>query len=124
MKTRAPKIEAHSKLLLSALAAALIAISPVQTWANTIALSFTTVTNPGGISPVTSGWSFSLTTAVTVTDLGVWDGAAGVTTETGGGDGLSDSHFVTIWTSTMVQVAQATVPAASGATLTDGFRYV
>ena len=39
-------------------------------------------------------------------------------------DGLAQSHAVTIWTSTGTQLLQVTIPAGTGATLTDGFRYV
>jgi protein with PEP-CTERM/exosortase system signal len=37
---------------------------------------------------------------------------------------LTASHAVTIWTSTGTQLVQATIPAGTGATLIDGFRYV
>jgi hypothetical protein len=105
--------------------AALIACCPIQTRANTIALSFTShnINEIGGGAGDTFGWSFSLSSAVSVTDLGVWDGSY-LDFGNGTGDGLAESHLVTIWDSLGVQLAQATVPAGTGATLTNGFRYV
>jgi protein with PEP-CTERM/exosortase system signal len=50
-----------------------------------------------------------------VTQLGLWDE---------GSDGLNTSHDVNIWTSTGMLLATTTIPSGTGATLTDGFRYV
>jgi hypothetical protein len=49
-----------------------------------------------------------------VTQLGVWDE---------NGNGLAQSHMVTIWDSTGTAVAQVTIPSGTGAE-TNGFRYV
>jgi hypothetical protein len=50
-----------------------------------------------------------------VTNLGLFDSD---------NNGLTASHAVTIWTSTGTQLVQATIPAGTGATLINGFRYV
>lgn len=91
-----------------------------QLRANTAALSFT-----GGSlflpSDATAGWVFSLSASVFVTDLGFWD-APSPGEGNFVGDGLFESHLVTIWdTNTMTQLAQATVTTSG--TLVDGFRY-
>jgi hypothetical protein len=67
------------------------------------------------LADATLGYAFTLSSPVTVTNLGVFDDAI---------DGLAQSHDVTIWTSTGTQLVQATIPAGIGAILTDGFRYV
>ena len=89
---------------------------PIQTRADTIALSFTPSgqTFFGGAGSITVGWGFSLSSAVDVTQLGVWDE---------NGNGLAQSHMVTIWDSTGTAVAQVTIPSGTGAE-TNGFRYV
>jgi len=101
---------------LGAVTAALIAFCPLQTRANTIALSFTN-SGSGGFpnTDETLGWAFTLSSPVLVTNLGLWDS---------NNDGLSASHVVTIWTSTGTLEAQGTIPSGTGATLTNGFRYV
>jgi hypothetical protein len=63
----------------------------------------------------TFGYAFTLSSPVLVTQLGLWDE---------GNNGLISSHAVTIWTSTGTQLVQATIPAGTGGTLTNGFRYV
>ena len=63
----------------------------------------------------TLGYAFTLSSPVLVTQLGLWDRFD---------DGLNTSHDVTIWTSTGTQEAQVTIPSGTGATLTNGFRYV
>jgi VPDSG-CTERM motif len=50
-----------------------------------------------------------------VTQLGLWDQ---------NNDGLNTSHDVNIWTSTGMLLATTTIPSGTGATLTNGFRYV
>lgn len=50
-----------------------------------------------------------------MTDLGVWDQ---------NNDGLSESHLVTIWTSTGTFVTSATVPSGTSGALVDEFRYL
>jgi hypothetical protein len=106
-----------SRLKSSALIgiAALVAFWPLQTQAATIALSFTGGSAASPVADTTFGWAFTLSSPVTLTDLGLWDQ---------NGDGLSESHLVTVWTSTGTQEAQGTVPSGTGATLTNGFRYI
>jgi hypothetical protein len=94
---------------------ALLAWSPLQTRANTIAFSISGGGPNVAGSDETLGYAFTLSHAVTVTALGVFDL---------NNDGLNTSHTVTIWTSTGTQVVQATVPAGTVGTLIDGFRYV
>lgn len=104
--------------LIAALFAALIALCPGQMRADTIALNFTSSGNTflSGAGDDTLGWSFSLTSSVTVTQLGVWDN---------GGNGLIQPHQITIWDSTGTVIeATALVPSGTAATLTNGFRYV
>ena len=98
-----------------ALTAAVIAFCPLQTQANTIALSFTGGTSGFPNTDETLGWAFTLSSPVLVTDLGLWDQ---------NNDGLSVSHVVTIWTSTGTQELQGTIPSGTSATLVNGFRYV
>jgi hypothetical protein len=64
---------------------------------------------------VTIGWQFTLTSPVTVTDLGFFDADD---------DGLSDPHEVGIWDSLETLLGSATVPPGIGATLLNGFRFV
>src|SRR5437868_14747841 len=58
---------------LGALTAALIAFCPLQTRANTIALSITGATAVGIGANVTVGWAFTLSSPVLVTEIGLWD---------------------------------------------------
>ena len=100
----------------------LVSFAPLQTRGD-IALSFASYSGQGpGANNATIGWSFSLSTNIQVTDLGVWDGnnstAFGPT-----GDGLLNDQLITIWTSTGTFVTSATVPAGGG-TLASDFRYV
>jgi hypothetical protein len=123
MRTKTPALNGSARFSLgfaSALAlAALIVCCPIQTRATPV-LSFTGGTAHSASSDITDGWVFSLTSATLVTDLGVWDSSNG----TGVGDGLAESHLVTIWTSGGAQLVQTTVPAGTGTTLDGGFRYV
>jgi hypothetical protein len=80
----------------------------------TPALSFT----GGGLFGATTGtfgWSFTLSSTITVTDLGYFDF---------GGNGLNEAHDVGIWNSAGTLMVSATVPAGTAGTLNDGFRYV
>lgn len=75
---------------------------------------------PGSTSQVpvseTYGWSFSLSHAVSLTQLGVYDAR---------GTGFTESHKVTIWDSTgLIALAQVTVPSFNAAPIVGGFRYV
>lgn len=64
----------------------------------------------------TFGWSFTLSSSVFVTNLGYFDFTA---------DGLDDAHPVAIWSSAGgAPLVFATVPAGTGATLLNNFRYV
>ncbi len=61
------------------------------------------------------GWVFTVNAPITVTSLGVFDN---------GGDGLAISHDVGIFNETTeALVGSTTVPAGTGGTLIDGFRY-
>jgi hypothetical protein len=112
---------------LLSLALGLIALCPLSTSADTIALSFTDqAANLGGSSPdSTLGWAFTLSSPVVVTQLGMWDGPnQAINPNAFVGDGLLQQELVTIWTGTGTQVAQATLSAGTAATLNNGFRYV
>lgn len=67
--------------------------------------------------PVTGtyGWAFTLSTTLSVTDLGYFDF---------GGNGLNEAHQVGIWTNTGTLIVSATVPSGTTGTLNSGFRYV
>jgi len=67
-----------------------------------------------GLTSVTLGWGFSLTTPLTVTDLGYFDGNLG----------LVDPHPVGIWDSIGNLLATATVPSGGAGALVNGFRFV
>jgi VPDSG-CTERM motif len=97
--------------------AALIAFYPAPTRAGTIAFS---ITNPPttfnvGQGQDTLGYAFTLSSQVTVTDLGFWDQ---------GSNGLGNSRQVTIWNSLGVKEAQGTVLSGTMSPITNGFRYV
>lgn len=116
MKTNVRKIA--PQLLI---ATALFFSLPLLTRADTVALSFSGHTGEGTAADATLGWSFSLSSNLLLTNLGVWDGN---NTQSFGaaGDGLLSSHLVSIWTSTGTLVASVTVPAGGGILL-NGFRY-
>jgi hypothetical protein len=84
--------------------------------ADTIALTSVT----GGVLATSGsdqlyGWIFTANAPITVTSLGVFDN---------GGDGLSISHNVGIFNETTETLLGSTaVPAGTGGTLLDGFRY-
>src|ERR1700730_14147453 len=115
MKTKTPVTEmwVKSRALLPAFAAALIAFCPVQSRADTIALSFTggTTTPLGNF---TVGWAFTVSNPLLLTQLGIWDF---------GGDGLADPFTVIVWDSTGTPVVQTVVPSGMAGTLDQGFRY-
>ena len=110
-----PKIATTKSLVGSLFAVALVAWSPLQARADTFGLSFTASAVQFASQNSTKGWAFTISSPVLVTQLGLWDQ---------GNNGLNTSHLVTIWTSTGTLVAQATIPSGTGASLTDGFRYV
>lgn len=119
-KTISQKIPSRVWQLPTIIFAAVIALCAAQTKANTVALDFTGGTRTFAPSDLTSGWAFSLTVPVVLTDLGIWDGP---NDDSGTGDGLAQSHLISIWTDSGVLVTSAIVPAAGG-TLLDDFRYV
>jgi hypothetical protein len=95
-------------------ALALATFGPSSTRADTVALSFTGGFNDGFPNTI-SGWGFSLSSPVVLTNLGVFDLDSA---------GLGSPHIVTVWTSTGTQLVQTTVPVGTSSTLIDGFRYV
>jgi hypothetical protein len=118
MKTNNPTINLSLRFsapIISVFAAAFIALCSIQTRADTIAVSFTGGSAAPASETVTAGWAFSVSTPIELTQLGLWDRFD---------NGLQEAHVVTIWTSTGTQLAQGTIPAGTGPTLTDGFRYV
>jgi hypothetical protein len=83
--------------------------------ADTVALDYT-----GGsiVSSVqyTLGWSFSLSSPITITHIGIFDYQ---------NNGLIDSHAVGIFnTSGSVPLVSGTIASGTGAELIDGFRYI
>lgn len=62
----------------------------------------------------TVGWRFLTAAPITITALGFYDQ---------GGDGLTDSHQVAIWTSAGALQGSVTVPAGTVGTLDNGFRF-
>jgi hypothetical protein len=100
--------------------AAVMAVCAAQAKANTIALDFTGGARTFAPLDITAGWAFSLTAPIFLTDLGIWDGP----NDNGSvGDGLAQSHPITIWTDSGVFVTSAIVPAGGGMLVGD-FRYV
>jgi hypothetical protein len=96
--------------------AALMAFCSTLTRADTIAFSISVgqiLENSRG--DVTFGYAFTVSSPIMVTNLGLFDS---------NNDGLVTSHAVTIWTSTGTQLVQGTIPAGTGGTLINGFRYV
>jgi hypothetical protein len=118
-KTSSSKVLLRFSLRLapSLFVASLIAFCPLATRANTIALSFTGTGLVGAGLDQTFGWAFTLHSPVLLTDLGVFDFPDRFP------PGLAESHLVTVWTSTGIQVAQGTVPSGTSGTLVDNFRY-
>src|SRR5206468_1506739 len=98
-----------NKLVPLALHAVMLVLLAVPTNADTVALQFTGG-ETGGFLNITLGWSFSVSTPITLTKLGIWSGL-----------GLS-GHTVTLWTNTGTAVAQATVDNTG--TVLDDFTYV
>lgn len=114
------------RFLLLLTAIGLFPLFAFQVRADTIALSFANHSGEavagGAPDGVTLGWSFSLSTSISVTQLGVWDGNNS-TSFGPPGDGLRSDQLITIWTSGGTAEASATVPAGGG-TLAGDFRYV
>jgi VPDSG-CTERM motif len=95
--------------------AAVVACCPLQTRADTIALSFTGGTpHEVGDFTATVGWAFHLDGPVAVTQLGLWDE---------GNDGFITDHLMGIFNSTGTALASVAIFSGPGGTLIDGFRY-
>jgi hypothetical protein len=95
--------------------AAVVACCPLQTRADTIALSFTGgVPHDVGDFTATVGWAFHLDGPVAVTQLGLWDE---------GNDGFITDHLMGIFNSTGTALASVAIFSGPGGTLIDGFRY-
>jgi Domain of unknown function (DUF4082)/PEP-CTERM motif len=83
--------------------------------------TITVVPGPGGVTnnawnfDATIGWQFTLSSPVTVTELGFFDAT---------GSGLSDPHPVGIWNGSGTLLGSATVPSGTAGMLVDGFRFV
>lgn len=82
-------------------------------------LAVQTANNSGGgpfslNADTTYGWSFSLNSPVSVTDLGYYDHQS---------DGLIDLHTIGIWNSNGDLLAQEDVPAGTGANLQGSYRF-
>ena len=99
-----------------------ILASPTMSSAGTLGLqSFlpslgtTPVQRYGALADLTIGWSFTVgPQSVSVTDLGFFDY---------NGDGLDTAHEVGLWNSSGSLLTSVTVPAGTGGTLVDGFRF-
>jgi hypothetical protein len=114
-------MKCNSPALFGAIALALLtAISAAR--ADTVAVSFIggTQSQPHNL---TLGWSFTVSSPISITQLGLWDGPG---PGTGGsvGDGFGSAHDVTLWTNAGAALAAANIPAGLSGTLVDGFRYV
>ena len=112
-----------TKFSLLLMIVALLSLLSLQTRGDTIALSFGGMGGGSGTTQnVTVGWSFSLNSNISVTQLGAFD-ANNSMPLSGPPDGLLSDQLITLWTSTGTFITSATVPAGGG-TLANGFRYV
>lgn len=102
---------------LAALALLSIAALPQTAQAQTAALDFATSSLSGTSTTSTRGFTFDITSSVTVTGLSVFDAGA---------DGLAQSHDVGLWDSSGTLLASLTVPSGTAASLDSSgkFRYV
>jgi uncharacterized repeat protein (TIGR01451 family) len=110
--------------LTLSIALVLMGVFTTRSQADTPALSISSEPHfgEGTGADFTVGWSFSVSDLIEVTQVGFWDGDNSVFNGPTG-DGLLESHLVTIWTSTGVQLAEGTVPSGTAGMLADGFRY-
>ena len=110
--------------LTLSIALVLMGVFTTRSQADTPALSISSGPHFGETTGAdfTFGWSFSVSDPIQVTQVGFWDGDNSVF-DGPTGDGLLESHLVTIWTSTGVQLAEGTVPSGTAGMLADGFRY-
>src|SRR5438874_1416126 len=99
----------------------IVGFSAAHLRADTIALSASDNGAFTATADLTLGWAFTLGSSTLVTQIGIWDGPNGGTGTPG--DGLAQSHTVTIWTSGGIQRAQVIVPSSTGPE-TNNFRYV
>ena len=85
-----------------------------------VAVSMGTTTPNGANSwlatGLTAGWEFSLSSAITVVDLGVFDNSQA--------NGLGEAHAVGIWNTSGTLLVSGTVPAGTAGTLINSFFYV
>jgi hypothetical protein len=96
--------------------AILMAFSPTLTRADTIAFNISGGTSFFAGEDATAGYVFTLSNPIFVTSLGLFDE---------GGNGLNAFYNVFMVTSDGIQqMAQAVIPAGTGTTLINGFRYV
>lgn len=101
-------------LSLASLSAIIVcALVAIPASAQTTALTFTGSTTQNPVNSV-FGWRFSLASPVTITALGIYDFGA---------NGLTDSHPVSIWTTTGTQLLTTTVASGTSAPLDSGFRF-
>ena len=108
---------------LTVMVGILLLFCSAQTRANTIAVSFTDYSRAVRTVDITFGWSFTLNKAITLTDLGLWDGN-NQDPFAATGDGFASSHPVSIWTSAGTLITTATLSAGKSGTLDNGFRFV
>jgi hypothetical protein len=103
-------------ILSAVLVAFVAALCPLQTRADTIAFNISGGTSFFAGEDATAGYVFTLSTPIFVTSLGVFDQ---------GTNGLNALYHVFILTSDGIQqMATAVIPAGTGTTLINGFRYV
>jgi len=123
MKTKILSKTSKVLLIMAAVVGPLNELGPTPTRANTIALDF--AAPPTGVvwGNLTFGWAFSLSSAVLVTHLGLWDGN-NRSALTPPGDGFLQPHPVIIWTSAGSVVTSAVLPVGMSGTLVDDFRYI
>jgi hypothetical protein len=99
-----------------------LTLSPAVALASSVpAFTFTSTTDLDGGDRRTLGWKFGVSSSILVTDLGVFDD---------GSNGLGEAHDVGLWScnsalcTSGTLLAVATVPAGTGPSLVDFFRYV
>jgi hypothetical protein len=68
----------------------------------------------------TDGWEFTISSAITVTDLGIYDYSWAFT----GPPGLGESHAVGLWDNSGNLLVSATIPSGTSAAILNNFRYV
>jgi hypothetical protein len=95
----------------------LLTLSPALAVAQTPGITFgaTPTTFTPGLT-ATRGWEFTVSQAIDVVSLGLYDA---------GGDGLVNSHQIGLWSSSSTLLASTTIASGTSATLGfDSFRYV